>query len=122
MNAKDANSLLHRLGLGVNRGLFMETPRGMKGGKMRFDWGRRLSYWGSTVGRSALVIAMETYQAKNPGREFRYQQTQRTLLGEYMRKCLGCGSPFAATRSDALCCSAKCRKRVSRAGAKGRHT
>jgi hypothetical protein len=111
---KAANSLLHRLGWGVNRGLYMETPVGMHDGKMKFQWGRKLSYRGGTTGRSALIIAMEAFQL-DPERFFRQFRTYRTtLMGEYFRKCRGCQEAFVSTRSDALCCSAKCRKRVSR--------
>jgi hypothetical protein len=117
MNPKDANSLLHRLGLGVNRGLFMETPKGIVRGKMQFDWGRKLSYRGGVVGRSPLIIALEAYEVRNP-EGFRYHHNRRNSLGEHVHKCPGCGNPFASTRSDALCCSSKCRKRLSRGLAK----
>ena len=110
---KATNSLLHRLGWGVNRGLYMETPVGTRDGKMRFEWGRKLSYRGGTTRRSPLIIAMEAFQL-DPERFFRQFRTFRTVVGEYSRVCRACKAPFVSTRSDALCCSAKCRKRVSR--------
>ena len=113
MSTKTWNQHLHRLGLGIKRGLYMETPIGIRDGKMKFQWGRKLSYRGGTTGRSPLIIALEAFQL-NPEYFLRQFRSHRTNLGEYFRSCQGCGMPFVSTRSDAICCSAKCRKRVSR--------
>lgn len=107
------NAALHKAGLGVNRGLYMETPVGIRDGKMQFQWGRKISYRGGTTGRSPLIIAMEAFQL-DPEYYLRQFRTARTVLGEYSRVCKGCQMSFVSTRSDANCCSAKCRKRVSR--------
>ena len=106
-SAKYWNQLLYREGLGTKRGLFMETPIGRKpDGSVKFQWGKKIQYCGSFRGRTMLVIAYENWclggcQLGNP-------------LGGYLKRCGVCHVAFASTRSDALTCSAKCRKRASR--------
>jgi len=108
-DAKYWNQQLHRQGLGVNRGLFMETLIGRKpDGSPKFQWGRKILYWGSFKGRTKLVIAMENYLTHG------VKWPDLNPLGQYLKKCSECSTVFASTRSDALTCSAKCRKRASR--------
>jgi len=111
---KAINTALHNAGLGMSRGLYMETPTGVVNGKAQFKWGKKLSYRGGTSGRSPLIIAMEDFQ-RDPEHFLRqFRSVKTNLLGEYNRLCKACHAAFVSTRSDAQCCSARCRKRLSR--------
>lgn len=108
---EDFNKLLHREGLGVSRGLYMEKPVGRKpDGSVKFEWGPRLVYGGLLRGQSLLAIAAKKWALE----QWSGTGSPASRIGEYARICASCGEPFVSSRSDKLTCSNKCRKRLSR--------
>ena len=121
---REVNVVLHRRGLGMSRGRFMESPAGTRpDGSARFDWGRLISYCGLGHERaqlnrdgapmgdglfSAMIHAQQTGLFDRP-----------CSIGERMRRCVACGNGFAG-RNGALTCSAKCRKRRERKSMKAK--
>jgi hypothetical protein len=112
---KDWNVRLYKDALAVWRGLYMETPKTKpngqpernRSGAITYHWGKKIHYCGSFKGRTLLTIALEKWEVAGcPAPE--------PKLGEYLKRCAGCGQGFVSTRSDALTCDAKCRKRLSR--------
>lgn len=119
-------------GLSMWRGLYMETPTGIKDGKVAFSWGPQLRYAGlggerhrdgvtfdgEAVGQRArsrgdgleiaMVYAMTHGLYEAPG------VPRRATMGSQVRTCRSCGGWFSG-RNGAKTCSAKCRKRLERA-------
>lgn len=122
---KDWNVRLYKDALATWRGMYMETPKMGADGPLRnrngaitFHWGKKIHYAGLFKGRTMLTIALERWDhsplaAKMP---------EHNPIGEYLKRCAGCGEGFVSARSDALTCGAKCRKRLSREEKKKCHT
>jgi hypothetical protein len=130
---KTVNTILHRAGLGLSRGLYMETPAGIVGGKMRYQWGKQLRYAGIGQERSSQHFDGEGFTDKTHSdgflRAMRYADRHDLWsrppgyysnpragtyrLGDFTLTCAACGAFFVA-RKDSRTCSSKCRKRLSR--------
>lgn len=126
------NRQLKNLGFGVKRGLFMETPKGMVDGVMKFDWGRMLHYAG--IGQEGVggfdgeggykadrqdgLLTAYGYALAH-GLYYRHISWPGDTIGQKMKVCPSCGQSFTG-RNQAKTCSSKCRKRLERSLAKTR--
>jgi hypothetical protein len=124
------NIQLKNLGFGVKRGLFMETPKGMVDGKMKFHWGPMLHYagigqegiggfdgeGGYNDGQSDGLLIAYSYALAH---DLYHRQLSwpGEAIGNKAKVCSGCGRPFVG-RNQAKTCSSKCRKRLERSLAK----
>ena len=144
---KTGNKELHRIGLGVNRGMYMESPIGVVDGKMRYRWGKLISYSG--IGQESgsgmhfdgeggfsegkaradgLLTAIHYAEKHDLFERFHIEQRAGTgsltwpagstfRLSGDLKTCVVCKSPFVG-RSHAKTCRSKCRKALSRAAKK----
>lgn len=123
---KTVNATLHKSGLGLSRGMYMETPTGIVDGKMRYEWGKLLTYAGIGQERSSQYFDGEGFTDKTTADWFQkamnYADNHRLWerppgyysIGSGARTCQACGSWFVSSRSDAKTCKSKCRKRLQR--------
>ena len=132
--AKIVNPILHKAGLGVNRGMYMETPLGIVDGQMTYRWGKQIRYAGIGQERSAthfdgeggftdrynsdgLLTAVHYAHRHDlwdrPPGYYSHPRAGTYRLGDFTLTCAACGAFFSA-RKDSKTCSAKCRKRLSR--------
>jgi hypothetical protein len=124
------NVQLKNLGYGVKRGLFMETPKGMVDGVMKFNWGPMLHYagigqeriggfdgeGGYNDGQSDGLLIAHGYALAHD-LYHRHLSWPGEAIGTKAKSCPGCGRPFVG-RNQAKTCSSKCRKRLERSIAK----
>jgi hypothetical protein len=113
---KEWNVRLYKDALATWRGMYMETikrksngqPERNRNGTVTYDWGKKIHYCGIFKGRTMLTIALEQWEMNGAA-----TMPRQNPIGAYLKSCAGCGQAFVA-RADALRCSAKCRKRLSR--------
>lgn len=120
------NVQLKNLGFGVKRGMFMESPKGLVNGVMKFNWGPMLHYAGigqeriggfDGVGgyRDELGDGLLTAHQYALAHDLYHRRLvwDKEPIGQKARICPGCKRPFVG-RNQAKTCSSKCRKRLER--------
>jgi hypothetical protein len=89
----------------------MERPKGIgTDGKVKFDFGRMLSYRGRGSGRGMLTAEILAVEQDLFSRRLWWPGDP---IGLKLRICPGCGLKFSG-RNQAKTCSNKCRKRLER--------
>jgi hypothetical protein len=103
--------------LSMGRGKYMETPLGIKpDGSIKWLWGRLLAY-GCGRGRTGWIARSDYLAGKGESFHYSVQSLAPFLpptVGEHAKRCAWDGKPFISTRSDALACSARCKKALQR--------